>query len=164
VIQLIPDGAIPNNKVKLARKRFYLSSCPFNLANNANLTTAPSLRSFYQSAGASPQLIEWLEENYCETIYCRELTAQEVKCEGLEPKKCVPEFNSSYRNALAKLNGNQDLARKWITNYLPLSSSKLRVGFYETKTVWLKAAVGAIEKGLGNGRFFVRCCCQIGKF
>ena len=36
-------------------------------------------------------------------------------------------------NALAKLNGNQELARKWITNYKHLSSPKLRIGFFEAK-------------------------------
>jgi uncharacterized protein (DUF2141 family) len=147
VIQLTPDATNPDNKLKLARKHFYLSSSPFNLANNVNLKTAPSLRSFYNGAGASPQLIEWLEENHCETIYCRELTADEVKCEGNDPKKCVPEFLSAYRNALGKLNGNQELARKWITNYEPLSSPKLRIGFFEANRDWLKSAVAAIEKG-----------------
>ena len=73
VIQIIPDSS--TNKSKLGRKRFYLSSCPFELAASLNLATAPLLRPFYQEAGASPQLISWLEENHCETIYCRQLTA-----------------------------------------------------------------------------------------
>ena len=63
VIQLTPDPANPN-KSALARKHFYLSSSPFNLANNVSLKTAPSLRSYYHNVGASPQLIAWLEENY----------------------------------------------------------------------------------------------------
>src|SRR5215468_8623422 len=70
-IQIIPDGIA--NKAKLARKRFYLSSCPFNLAASLNLATAPTLQTFYRDAGASPQLIAWLEQNHCETIYCRQL-------------------------------------------------------------------------------------------
>ncbi|MGH9930165.1 MAG: hypothetical protein ACREA9_13215 [Pyrinomonadaceae bacterium] len=147
---MIPDGTTPNNKLTLARKRFYLSSCPFNLANNVNLITAPALRSFYHSAGASPQLIDWLEENHCETIYCRQLTANEVKCEGSDPKNCVPEFTAAYRNALGKLNGNQDLAMKLITNYPPLSSANLRIGFYAARREWLKIAIGKIESALGN--------------
>src|SRR5712691_10033219 len=56
VMQLTPDPSNPN-KLSLARKHFYLSSSPFNLANNVNLKTAPSLRSYYNSVGASPQLI-----------------------------------------------------------------------------------------------------------
>lgn len=149
-VKLVPDSASPDNKLKLARKRFYLSSSPFNLSNSVNLKTAPTLRSFYGSAGASPQLIEWLEENHCETVYCRALTLEELRCEGDSQKKCVPEFTEAYRNALAKLNGNQELARRMVTNYLPLSSAKLRTGFFEAKTQWLKSAVEAIEKAQGK--------------
>jgi hypothetical protein len=150
VIQLAPDPTNPN-KLALARKHFYLSSSPFNVVDNVNLKTAPSLRSYYKSVGASPQLVEWLEENNCETIYCRELTEAEIKCDEGDAKKCVPEFVSTYRNALTKLNGDQELARKWITNYEPLSSPRLRVGFYEARTAWLKGALEAIEKKSEDG-------------
>jgi hypothetical protein len=112
--------------------------------------TAPSLRDYYNGVGASPQLVAWLEQNNCETIYCRELTAEEVKCDSADSKKCVPEFTTAYRNALAKLNGNQELARKWITNFEPLSSPKVRTGYYQAKTDWLKASVSAIEQKLTN--------------
>ena len=150
VIQLTPDPANAN-KLTLARKHFYLSPSPFNLATNVNLKTAPSLRSYYKGAGASQQLIAWLEDNHCETIYCRELTAEEVKCAGSDPNKCVREFTTAYNNALIKLNGNQELARKWITNYAPLSSPNLRVGFYEARTAWLNAALQALDQKLENG-------------
>src|SRR6266581_2371850 len=150
VIKLMPDPANAN-KLALARKHFYLSPAPFNLATSVNLKTAPSLRSYYKGVGASEQLIEWLDDNHCETIYCREVTEAEVKCEGADQKRCVPEFSTAYRNALIKLNGNQELARKWITNYAPLSSPSLRVGFYEARTAWLNAALQALEKKLENG-------------
>ena len=150
VIQLRPDPASAN-KLALARKHFYLSPSPFNLATSVNLKTAPSLRSYYKGVGASQQLIDWLEDNHCETIYCREVTEAEVKCEGSDQKRCVPEFSTAYRNALTKLNGNQELARKWITNYAPLSSPNLRVGFYEARTAWLNVALQALEKKLENG-------------
>jgi len=150
VIKLMPDAANAN-KLALARKHFYLSPAPFNLATSVNLKTAPSLRSYYKGVGASEQLIEWLDDNHCETIYCREVTEAEVKCEGADQKRCVPEFSTAYRNALIKLNGNQELARKWITNYAPLSSPSLRVGFYEARTAWLNAALQALEKKLENG-------------
>jgi len=149
VIQLTPDPSNAN-KLALARKHFYLSPSPFNLATFVNLKTAPSLRSYYKGVGASEQLIDWLEDNHCETIYCREVTEAEVKCEGSDQKRCVPEFSTAYRNALIKLNDNQELARKWITNYEPLSTAKFRTGFFEAKSGWLKSAIAAIEKGLGN--------------
>ena len=145
VIQIIPDGSSPANKSKLARKRFYLSSCPFNLSNNLSLSKAPTLRDFYRGVGASAQLVTWLEENHCETIYCRELTVSEAKCEGIDNAKCVPEFTAAYRNALADLKGNASLAVKMITTYAPLSEPKLRIGFYEARAEWLQNAVTKIE-------------------
>lgn len=148
VIQIIPDGSSPENKYKLARKRFYLSSCPFNLVNSINLTTAPTLRSFYGGVGASAQLIAWLEENHCETIYCRELTISEATCEGSDPGKCVPEFNVAYRNALSGLKGDENLALKMITTYAPLADPKLRIGFYEARTEWLKNVIVKIESAV----------------
>jgi hypothetical protein len=150
VIQLTPDPSNAN-KLALARKHFYLSSGAFNLTANVDLKTAPSVRSYYKGVGASQQLIDWLEDNHCETIYCRELTADDLKCDGSAAQKCVPEFANAFRNALAKLNGDQELARKWITNYEPLSSPGLRVGFYEARTAWLNAALAALEKKLDNG-------------
>jgi len=150
VLQIIPDGSSPANKSKLARKRFYLSSCPFDLINKVEVPTAPTLANFYKSAGASSQLIAWLEENNCETFYCRELTMGEAKCEDIEPSKCVPEFAAAYRNALSGLKGNTDLALKMITNYAPLSDPKLRIGFYEARAEWLKNSVGRIEGAIGN--------------
>ena len=153
VIQIIPDSS--TNKSKLGRKRFYLSSCPFNLAASLNLATAPLLRPFYQDAGASPQLISWLEENHCETIYCRQLTTPEAKCEGIDPNKCVPEFAAAYRNALTDLKGKAELALKMITNYPPLSDPKLRTGFYEARTAWLKNGIAKLESSFG-GNYRIR--------
>ncbi len=150
VIKIVPDTTSPVNSLKLARTRFYLSSCPFNLANNVDLTTTPSLGGYYRGVKASLQLIAWLEENHCETVYCRELRSDEVRCEGPDPKKCVSEFVDAYRNALAKLNGNKELARKLITNYPPLSSPRLRIGFYDAMTEWLRGAVEAVERGAGG--------------
>mgnify|MGYP003694697443 CR=1 FL=1 len=147
VIQIIPDGSA--NKLKLARKRSFLSSCPFNLAANVDVTTAPALSAFYSRLGAKPELIKWLEENHCETIYCRALTTNEVNCEGGD-QKCVAEFKEAYRNALADLKGNADLALKMITNYPPLSDPKLRVGFFEARAEWLRNSVSKIESAIAS--------------
>ena len=149
VMQIIPDGSAAVNKAKLARKRFYLGSCPFNLAASVSLTTAPTLRDYYSSTGASTQLISWLEHNHCETVYCRALTLDEVCCEGVEASKCVPEFNTAYRAALTDLKGDDNLALKMITNYAPLSDAKLRVGFYEAREAWFKTSLARIENSVG---------------
>lgn len=151
VVQIIPDGSSPANKSKLARKRLYLSSCPFNLSTNVSLSTAPTLRDFYRGVGASGQLVGWLEENHCESIYCRELTMSEAKCEAIDASKCVPEFTSAYRNALADLKGDADLALKMIRTYAPLSEPQLRTGFYEARVEWLKNAVAKIENTVAAG-------------
>jgi hypothetical protein len=115
-----------------------------------DLTSAPTLRNLYRSIGATPQLITWLEENHCESIYCRPLTMNEVNCEGGDQSKCVPEFNAAYRNALADLNGDKALALKMITNYAPLSDAKLRVSFYEARARWLETTVKQIETAVAS--------------
>lgn len=145
VLQIVPDSSSPANRLKLARKRFYLSPCPFNLSNNINVTTAPRLRPYYEGIGASQQLIRWLEENHCQSVYCRPLTIDEVKCEETEASKCVPEFVASYRNALSDLKGNATLALRMITTYPPLSESKVRTGFDEVRTAWFANAVAKFE-------------------
>src|SRR5215213_4702609 len=48
---------------QLARKRFYLSSCPFNLEKLSGANSAPTRKGYYTTAKASPQLIKWLEDN-----------------------------------------------------------------------------------------------------
>ena len=130
---------------QLARKRFYLSSCPFNLDKIAAASRAPTRRGYYSNLKASPQLIKWLEDNNCDTIYCRELTREEVACKSGEAV-CVPEFVRAYEEALKKLKGDAELARRWVTNYGPLAAPELRVGFYEQKAKWLDATVKEAER------------------
>jgi hypothetical protein len=145
VLQLTATWQQDNKVTQLAGKRFYLSPCPFNLEKISGPGPAPSRRSYYAGLKASPQLIKWLEANNCDTVYCRELRREEVTCKTTDAD-CVPEFVNAYTEALGKLKGNMELARKWITNYAPLSSPELRVGFYTAKTKWLGAVVAAVEK------------------
>ena len=130
---------------QLARKRFYLSSCPFNLDKLPTAARPPTRRGYYTGIKASPQLVKWLEDNNCDTVYCRELTTAEVACKSGE-STCVPEFVSSYEEAMRKLKGDAELARKWVTNYGPLAAAELRVGFYEQKSKWLDAVVKEAER------------------
>jgi hypothetical protein len=133
---------------QLTRKRFYLSSCPFNLDKIQTARRAPTRRSYYASAKASPQLIKWLEDNNCDTVYCRELEQREVTCVAGDAA-CVPEFVRAYNEALKKLKGNGELARKWVTNYAPLSAPELRIGFYQEKSKWLAATIKEAERAAG---------------
>lgn len=130
---------------KLTNKRFYLSPCPFNLEKIPGPGAAPSRKSYYTGLKASSQLIKWLEANNCDTVYCRELRREEVTCK-MTDADCVPEFANAYTEALGKLKGNAELARKWITNYAPLSTPELRIGFYTAKKKWLDAMIAAVEK------------------
>lgn len=143
VLKLVPDQ---NNKYKLARQHFYLSSCPFNLAASVDFSKLPSRKSYYGEINVSPELIEWLEVNNCDTVYCRELTPEEVTCK-VGDKGCVPEFVRSYQAALAKLKVS-DKARKWITMYGPLAEEKFRVGLYLARKAWLEAAVRRLESSM----------------
>ena len=138
----------PADKVtQLARRRFFLSSCPFNLDKLSTTARAPSRRRYYTSVKASRQLIEWLEANNCDTVYCRELRRDEVACTNTDPK-CVPEFASAYNEAVRKLK-NEELARKLVTNYAPLSQVELRIGFHREKMRWLEDMRAAAEKSSG---------------
>ena len=139
----------PADKVtQLARKRFFLSSCPFNLDKLQNTLRAPSRTRYYAGIKASPQLIAWLEANNCDTVYCRELRREEVACMAQGTTQCVPEFTSAYQEALRKLK-NEELARKLVTNYAPLSQPELRVGFHKEKMRWLEQVRSAAEKASG---------------
>jgi hypothetical protein len=73
-----------------------------------------------------------------------------VRCEGGDASKCVSEFNTAYRAALADLKGDSNLALKMITNYSPLSDPKLRIGFYEARQTWFKTSIAQIESSVGT--------------
>lgn len=134
---------------QLARKRLYLSSCPFNLDKlQPSAARLPSRKTYYTNIKASPQLIKWLEDNNCDTVYCRELARAEVACQTTAPA-CVPEFARAYQEGLRVLKNDAELARKWVTNYEPLSAAELRVGFYQEKAKWLELMVRAAEQAAG---------------
>jgi hypothetical protein len=133
-----------NTATRLARKRFYISTKPFNLEKIPDLGRAPSRKSYYASVHASSQLIKWLEDNNCDTVYCRELRSEEVTCKTTDAN-CVPEFVAAYEKAQRELK-NGELARKWITNYAPLSSPEFSSGFYDKRSAWLNGAVQKVER------------------
>ena len=140
VLKLAPDQS---GKLKLARQQFYLSSCPFDLTNGVDLAQAPSRKSYYGSKRPSPQLIAWLEANDCDTVYCRELSVEEVACK-VGDKVCVPEFVEAYNEAHSRLK-NTNQARKWVTMYGPLANEELRVGLSQAKRAWLETSVKRLE-------------------
>lgn len=121
----------------LSRKRFFLvkGSLDQNKSVVDEIMRRPfnSRDCYYRGAGASEQLINWLGDNDCESVYCRELQLNDV-----EGSSAVPEFQTAL-TAGEKEFGSRELARKWLTTNLP---EKLRDGFYRDQ----QAAIEATSK------------------
>jgi hypothetical protein len=123
---------------KLERKRFYL----FRGGLEANKTLVERLRAdapvsrdcFYCRQKASPEFMAWLKANNCESPYCREIIAEDVKK--------VAEFRAAYRKGLKQFPRKPDLARKWITTNLPAA---LRDGFYRAQKKALARLLGDLR-------------------
>lgn len=112
----------------LSRKRFFLLKGSLD-QNRAALDAATKINPisrdcFYRKLGASEALINWLRENDCESVYCREIDDADV----VGPK-AIPEFFKAMTDG-QKEYGNKELARKWLTTNL---SENLRDGFYKQR-------------------------------
>ena len=113
---------------ELPRKRFFLIKG--TLEENKSLIerikqTAPMSREcYYRSKGASQALIKWLNENDCDSVYCREIEEK-----YLNGSDAVPEFQAAYNQGLREFK-TPELARRWLTVNLP---ADIRDGFYNEK-------------------------------
>jgi hypothetical protein len=128
----------------LSRKRFFLikGSLEQNKPVVEEILQRPlsSRDCFYRGAGASEQLINWLRENDCESIYCRELQPTDV-----EGPAAVPEFQTAMVAAEREF-GSRELARKWLTVNLP---ERLRAGFYKSLQDDLQSSLKRAEQVSG---------------
>src|SRR5256885_4419608 len=101
----------------LPRKRFFLiKGSPDqnqSLIQQIKQTGVASRECYYRAHGASEQLIKWLDENDCESVYCREIDDKYIS--GSET---VPEFKAAYELALKELK-TPEVARRWLPSYLP---------------------------------------------
>jgi hypothetical protein len=135
-----PAGA--SRDKELPRKRFFLVKGSLdenrNLIEKIKQTTAPSRECYYRRKGASEALIRWLRENDCESVYCREV--EEKYLSGAE---AVPEFQTAFEQGTRELK-NRELARRWLTNYLP---AEIRSGFYDEKQKLVQALISEAEAG-----------------
>jgi hypothetical protein len=124
----------------LPRKRFFLIKGSLDengsLIEKIKLTDVTSRQCFYRRLGASDNLIKWLNDNDCDSIYCREI--EEKYLNGSE---AVPEFQKAFEAALAELK-NREVARRWLPNYL---SPEIRSGFYDQKQKAVAALVSEAE-------------------
>ncbi len=96
---------------------------------------------YYQRAGASQPFRRWLDENDCETVYCREIQPQDV-----EGPTAVPEFVSAVAAGMKQF-GTAEVARKWLTVNLP---DQLRIGFYNLRQTALQSAIKNAETSSGG--------------
>jgi len=112
----------------LARKRFFL--IPGTLEQNRALVTTIEQQPlttrdcYYKQHHASAQLISWLQEGDCESVYCRS-----IENEFVTGPKAVPEFANAFAANHTEF-GNDVIALQWLTNYL---SPDLRDGFYKDR-------------------------------
>jgi hypothetical protein len=112
----------------LARKRFFLIHG--SLEQNRGLVEAIERQPlvtrdcYYTKNGASPELINWLKEGDCDSVYCREVEQQFVS-----GPKAVPEFAKSFA-ASEKEFGGESTALKWVVMNLP---PNVRDGFYRER-------------------------------
>jgi hypothetical protein len=112
----------------LSRKRFFL--IPGTLEQNRALITTIEQQPlttrdcYYKQHHASAQLISWLQEGDCESVYCRS-----IENEFVTGPKAVPEFASAFAANHTEF-GNDLIALQWLTNYL---SPDLRDGFYKDR-------------------------------
>ncbi len=124
----------------MPRKRFFLIKGSLDenrsLIEKIKLTDVTSRDCFYRRLGASDALIKWLNDNDCDSLYCREI--EEKYLNGAE---AVPEFQKAFELALAELK-NRELARRWLPNYL---SPEIRSGFYDEKHKTIQALVSEAE-------------------
>lgn len=112
----------------LARKRFFL--IPGTLEQNRALINAIEQQPlttrdcYYQQHKASAELINWLKEGDCESVYCRG-----IEKDFVVGPKAVPEFASAFA-AGQKEYGSDETARQWLTTNL---NPDLRDGFYKDR-------------------------------
>ena len=125
----------------LARKRFFLSPgtleqhrALINAVEQQPLTTRDC---YYKQHAASAELINWLKEGDCESVYCRS-----IEKEFVSGAKAVPEFANAFATS-RKEYGNDETAREWLTTNL---SPDVRDGFYRAR----KTALEALLKQAGG--------------
>src|SRR5713101_1758573 len=122
---------------ELPRKRFFLIKGSLDdnkaLIEKIKQTEVMSRECYYRSKGASENLIHWLKDNDCESVYCREIDGR-----YLSGSEAVPEFKAAYDEGLRTLK-SPELARRWLTVNLP---AKIRDGYYNTK----QEAIGNLIK------------------
>lgn len=134
-------GEGPGTKAKgLSRKRFFLIKG--SLEENKPLVQSIEQRSvisrdcYYRGIGASKELIAWLKQSDCESVYCREVEPKDI-----EGSEAVPEFQHAAQLG-EKEFGSRELGRKWLTVNV---KEELRDGYYKQQQRDLRAILNQAE-------------------
>jgi hypothetical protein len=130
---------------ELPRKRFFLISGSTDqnksLIETIKQTEVMSRECYYRNHGASGALIKWLDDNDCESVYCRA-----IEDKSISGNEAVPEFKAAYDQALRELR-SPEVARRWLPNYL---APEIRDGFYTTKQQTISNLVKQAETATGK--------------
>lgn len=127
----------------LARKRFFL--IPGTLEQNRALINAIEQQPlttrdcYYQQHKASAELISWLKEGDCESVYCRS-----IEKEFVSGPKAVPEFASAFAVS-QKEYGSDATALQWLTTNL---NPDVRDGFYKDRQRVLETILKQGQSGM----------------
>ena len=145
VIRLKVKFKSDNVTKELPRKRFFLIKGSLDdnkaLIEKIKQSEVTSRECYYRSKGASEVLIKWLQDNDCDSVYCREIEDKYVN-----GNEAIPEFKAAYDQGLRELK-TPELARRWLTNYLP---ADIRDGYYNAKQQTLDALIKQAEGSTGK--------------
>ena len=130
---------------ELPRKRFFLIKGSLDenksLMEKIKQTNLTSRDCYYRNHGASERFVKWLDDNDCESIYCRE-----VEDKYISGNEAISEFKAAYDEALKELKA-PEIARRWLPNYLP---AELRDGYYKAKQQTIDGIVKQAETATGK--------------
>ncbi len=130
---------------ELPRKRFFLIAGSLDqnktLIEKIKQIDVMPRECYYRNHGASEQLIKWLDENDCESVYCRE-----IEDKYISGSETVPELKAAYDQALKELK-TPGIARRWLPSYLP---AELRDGYYKAKQQIIEGVVKQAEMSSGK--------------
>jgi hypothetical protein len=119
--QLVKD---PDKRLSLARKRFYVFAGGVKentaLIERINAAEIVSRDCYYTQINASPCFISWLQEENCETPFCRKVVKDDLTY--------VKEFEAAYNKGLPLYGRKPNLALDWLVNNLP---ANLSTGYYQ---------------------------------
>ena len=129
----------------LPRKRFFLiKGSPDqnqSLIQQIKQTEVTTRECYYRNHGASERFVKWLDDNDCESVYCRE-----IEDKYINGSDAVSEFKSAYDQALKELK-TPEVARRWLPNYL---TAPLRDGYYKTKQQTIDSMMRQAETATGK--------------